>query len=49
MQTLRPFLHRWIRLGDDYDEVCKQTQKEMQQPDFQATWQLLTAWEERSW
>jgi ubiquinone/menaquinone biosynthesis C-methylase UbiE len=49
MQTLRPFLHRWIRLGDDYDEVCKQTQKEMQQPDFQATWQLLTAWGERSW
>jgi ubiquinone/menaquinone biosynthesis C-methylase UbiE len=49
MQTLRPFLQRWIRLGDDYDEVCKQAQKEMQQPEFHATWQLLTAWGERSW
>ena len=49
MQTLRPFLQRWVRLGEEYDAVCKQAQKEMQQPDFHATWQLLTAWGEKSW
>jgi hypothetical protein len=49
MQTLRPFLQRWVRLGEEYDTTCKQAQKDMQQPDFHATWQLLTAWGEKSW
>jgi ubiquinone/menaquinone biosynthesis C-methylase UbiE len=43
-QTLRPFLQRWVRLPKDYDAICQQALSDMKQPDFQATWNLLTAW-----
>jgi ubiquinone/menaquinone biosynthesis C-methylase UbiE len=43
-QTLRPFLQHWKRLPNDYDAIYQQACKEMQLPDFQATWNLLTAW-----
>ncbi len=39
-----PFLRKWIRLPDDYAEIYQQMLIEMQQPDFVATWNLLTAW-----
>jgi ubiquinone/menaquinone biosynthesis C-methylase UbiE len=42
-QTLRPFLQRWVRLPKDYDAICQQALSDMKQPDFQATWNLLTA------
>jgi ubiquinone/menaquinone biosynthesis C-methylase UbiE len=43
-RTVLPFLRKWIRLPDDYEEVYQQALIEMQQPDFAATWNLLTAW-----
>lgn len=43
-QTLRPFIQRWVRLPKDYDAICQHAITEMKQPDFQATWNLLTAW-----
>jgi hypothetical protein len=43
-QTLRPFLQRWERLPREYDAICQQALSEMMQPDFQATWNLLTVW-----
>jgi hypothetical protein len=49
MQTLRPFLFRWIKLGSDYEELYKQVQQEMSRPDFYATWQLMTIWGHPSW
>ncbi len=42
--TYLPFLQKWIRVPDDYEEICQQALHEMQQPDFVATWHLLTAW-----
>jgi len=43
-QTLTPFLRKWARVPDNYEEICPQAVREMQQPDFVATWNLLTAW-----
>jgi ubiquinone/menaquinone biosynthesis C-methylase UbiE len=45
-QTLRPFILKWSRRSkpDDYDAMCQQALAEIQQSDFQATWNLLTAW-----
>lgn len=39
-----PFLQRWTRVPDDYQEIYQQAKHEMQQPDFAATWTFLTVW-----
>jgi ubiquinone/menaquinone biosynthesis C-methylase UbiE len=39
-----PFFQRWTRVPNDYQEIYQQALKEMQQPDFVATWTWLTAW-----
>jgi len=44
MQTTRPFLRKWGCETQEFDAICKQASQEMQQPDFCATWNLLTAW-----
>jgi hypothetical protein len=49
MRTLKPFIQRWGCLGENYDEMCKVAQEEMYDPHFSATWELLTAWGEKSW
>jgi ubiquinone/menaquinone biosynthesis C-methylase UbiE len=43
-RTIVPWLRRWTRLPEDYQAIYQQAQLEMQQPDFVATWKLLTAW-----
>jgi len=43
-QTALPFFRKWTRVPDDYDALYQQMLREMQQPDFVATWSLLTAW-----
>jgi len=43
-RTILPFLRKWTRVPDDYEELYQQMLREMQQPDFVATWGLLTAW-----
>jgi ubiquinone/menaquinone biosynthesis C-methylase UbiE len=47
-RVLLPFFHKWTRVPSDYEEIYQQALKEMQQPDFVATWMLLTAWGIRS-
>jgi ubiquinone/menaquinone biosynthesis C-methylase UbiE len=42
------FFQRWTRVPDDYEDICQQALKEMQQPDFVATVILVTAWGTRS-
>jgi ubiquinone/menaquinone biosynthesis C-methylase UbiE len=39
-----PFFHKWTRVPRDYQEIYQQAKKEMQQPDFVATWTLLTVY-----
>ena len=43
-RTLVPFFRKWTRVPDDYETLYQQALSEMQQPDFVATWGLLTAW-----
>ncbi len=43
-RTALPFLRKWSRLPDDYETIYQQMLSEMQQPDFVAIWNLLTAW-----
>jgi ubiquinone/menaquinone biosynthesis C-methylase UbiE len=39
-----PFLRKWASLPDDYEAIYQQALIEMQQPGFEASWDLLTAW-----
>lgn len=43
-QTIVPFLRKWTRVPDDYEEIYQQALAEMQQPDFVAKGRVLTAW-----
>jgi ubiquinone/menaquinone biosynthesis C-methylase UbiE len=43
-QTTRPFIHKWNSASKDYDAIYQQAVKEMSQPDFHGTWDVLTAW-----
>ncbi len=43
-ETLLPFIRKWTRLPEDYQTLRQQVFSDMQQPDFEATWNLLTVW-----
>nr|HET6902987.1 class I SAM-dependent methyltransferase [Ktedonobacteraceae bacterium] len=47
-RTVEPFLRKWTRVPDDYSITYQQMVNEMEQPDFTATFPLLTAWGEKS-
>ena len=42
--NLLPFFQKWTHVPNDYEETYQQALKEMQQPDFVATWPLFTVW-----
>jgi ubiquinone/menaquinone biosynthesis C-methylase UbiE len=44
LQTIRPFIHKWGSIHENYEVMYQQALKEMWQPDFHVTWNLLTAW-----
>jgi ubiquinone/menaquinone biosynthesis C-methylase UbiE len=43
-RTMAPFLRKWTRVPDDYEALYQQMLGDIQQPDFVATWVVLTAW-----
>jgi len=43
-RTTVPFLRKWSRLPDDYETLYQEMLRDMQQPDFAASWSLITAW-----
>jgi ubiquinone/menaquinone biosynthesis C-methylase UbiE len=43
-RTLLPFFEKWSRVPDDYPQLCQQMLAELQQPDCNATWRLVTVW-----
>ncbi len=45
-RTVAPFIKKWVKFPDDYDELYKQMVEETQQPDFEVSITLLTAWGE---
>lgn len=43
-RTVLPFLHKWIRVPDDYEVLYQQMLQEIQQPDFLIAIDQLTVW-----
>ena len=43
-RTTVPFLQKWTRLPDDYQEIYQQMLTEIEQPDFASTTIMLTVW-----
>ena len=43
-RTVVPFLRKWAQVPDDYEALYQRVLAEMQEPDFVATWRLLTVW-----
>ncbi len=43
-QSISPFLQKWGCYDHEYDAIYQQARREMQQPDFHVTWNLLTVW-----
>jgi ubiquinone/menaquinone biosynthesis C-methylase UbiE len=48
LRVALPFFQKWTRVPSDYQQIYQQALKEMQEPDFVATWTFLTAWGTRS-
>ncbi len=44
LQTALPFMRKWSRVPENYEQLVQQALSEMQQPDFLATWGMFTAW-----
>jgi ubiquinone/menaquinone biosynthesis C-methylase UbiE len=43
-RTVAPFLRKWTQVPKDYDSIYQQALQETRQPNFVATWRLLTCW-----
>lgn len=43
-KTLVPFFRKWAQFPDDYDTIYQQMLDELEQPDSEPVWTLLTAW-----
>jgi len=47
LQNTRAFIQKWNCVSKDYEVIYRQAREEMRQPDFHATWDLLTSQEKR--
>ncbi|GAC1661969.1 MAG: hypothetical protein PVS3B1_37550 [Ktedonobacteraceae bacterium] len=43
-RTLLPFIRKWGQVPDNHEVIYRQMVAEMQEPGFEATWTMLTAW-----
>ncbi|MBV9231493.1 MAG: class I SAM-dependent methyltransferase [Chloroflexi bacterium] len=43
-RTIVPFFRKWTQMPEDYETIYQQMLNDLQQPDFVATWELLTVW-----
>lgn len=43
-RTALPFLRKWTHVPDDYEAIYQQMLAEIHQPDFVATWKMVSAW-----
>ena len=48
LRTMRPFLHKWTKLPDNYEQLMQQAVVDMADPGFEASFQLLTVWGENT-
>jgi len=47
-QTIHPFIQKWSGASRDYEVIYHQALKEMRQPGFHVTWNILTVWGNKS-
>lgn len=47
LRTMAPFLRKWVKFSDDYGELYERMAQEMQEPGFEVTQTILTAWGKR--
>jgi len=43
-QTALPFMQKWSRVPENYEQLVQQALNDMQQPGFFAAWGMVTAW-----
>lgn len=43
-RTAKPFLNKWVKLPNDYDQLCQQALCDMQQLDFDTASHMLAVW-----
>jgi ubiquinone/menaquinone biosynthesis C-methylase UbiE len=43
-RTALPFFRKWTRVPSDYEDMYQQMVRELQEPDFIATWHIVSAW-----
>jgi ubiquinone/menaquinone biosynthesis C-methylase UbiE len=43
-RTMLPFLRKWTKVPDDYEQLCQQALSDMQQPDYMVIWNVRSAW-----
>ncbi len=43
-RAIEPFLHKWLRVPDDYGEMCQQAIDEMRRPGFVTNSSIFTIW-----
>ena len=43
-RTIRPFLQKWTKLPDNYEQLTQQAVADMADPGFEASFQLRTVW-----
>ncbi len=43
-RTIRPFLQKWTKVPDNYEQLMQQAVADMADPGFEASFQLLTVW-----
>ena len=43
-RTLVPFLRKWVRVPEQYEDLYRQMLDELKHPDFEGRWTFLTAW-----
>lgn len=43
-RTILPFLRKWTRVPEDYEQIYQASIREIQQPDFEVPMSLLTVW-----
>jgi ubiquinone/menaquinone biosynthesis C-methylase UbiE len=43
-RTVVPFLQKWTQVPKNYDQLYQQAVKDMDQPDYTAEWEIVTAW-----
>jgi ubiquinone/menaquinone biosynthesis C-methylase UbiE len=43
-RNMLPFMQKWTKVPEDYEQLYQQAMKELDQPDYTAVWEMVTVW-----